>query len=119
MDELRIYEFRPLFLTLDRIGPFRNVHEIDFTDRNHHPCNFYILASVNGMGKTTALEIFSCLMNLLGKKEVSAYGHEDLDKKDGRAQLDFWVRLHWQGRDMSIVLSVIAGRIGEEIFLKP
>lgn len=119
MDELKIYEFRPLFLTLDRIGPFRNVHEIDFTDSNHHPCNFYMVVSANGMGKTTALEIFSCLMNLLGKKEISAYGHEDLDKKDGRAQLDFWVRLHWQGRDMSIVLSVLAGRIGEEVFLKP
>ncbi|MFI3158063.1 MAG: AAA family ATPase [Methylococcaceae bacterium] len=71
------------------------------------------------MGKTTVLEIFSCLMNLLGKKEISAYGHEDLDKKDGRAQLDFWVRLHWQGRDMAIVLSVLAGTIGEEVFLKP
>ncbi len=119
MDELIIYEFRPLFLTLERIGPFRNIHEIDFTDSNHHPCNFYMVVSGNGMGKTTALEIFSCLMNLLPKKDIYAYGHDDLDKKDGRAQLDFWVRLHWQGRDMSVVLSVLAGKIGEETFLKP
>lgn len=119
MEELRIYEFRPLFLTLDRIGPFRNFYQIDFTDKSHHPCNFYMMVSPNGLGKTTALEIFACLVDLLGKKDISAYGHEDLDRKGGRAQLDFWVRLRWQGRDQAVVLSVVAGKLGEEVFLKP
>jgi ABC-type lipoprotein export system ATPase subunit len=119
MDELIIHEFRPLFLTLDQIGPFRNLHSIDLTDTNHHPCNFYMMVSANGFGKTTALEIFTCLVYLLGKKDLASYGHEDLDRKGGRAQLDFWVRLHWQGRERAIVLSIVAGKLGEETYLKP
>lgn len=119
MDELTIYEFRPLFLTLDRIGPFQNIYTVDFTDDNHRSCNFYMMVSPNGLGKTTTLEIFSCLMNLLGQKSIESYGHEDLDKRSGRAQLDFWVRLRWQGRNIGIVLSVLAGTLGEEILLKP
>lgn len=119
MDELIIHEFRPMFLTLDRIGPFRNLHCIDLTDSNNRPCNFYMMVSANGFGKTTALEIFACLVNLLGKRDATSYGHEDLDRKEGRAQLDFWVRLRWQGRERAIVLSLVAGRMGEEIYLKP
>lgn len=119
MDDLLIYEFKPLFLTLDRIGPFQNCYKIDFTDSNNHPCNFFMMVSPNGLGKTTSLEIFSCLMNLLGKKTIDSYGHEDLDKRVGRAQLDFWVRLRWQGKNIGIVLSVLAGAIGEETFLNP
>jgi len=119
MDELRIYEFRPLFLTLDRIGPFRNLHTIDFSDNDDHPCNFYMMVSANGLGKTTALEIFTCLVDLMGKREIASYGHEDLDRKGGRAQLDFWLRVRWQGRDRGAVLSVVAGTLGEDVFLKP
>ena len=118
MNELIIYEFKPLFLTLDRIGPFRNFHTIDFTDKDNRPCNFYMMVSANGLGKTTALEIFCCLADLLGKTEISSYGHEDLDRKGGRAQLDFRVRLRWQGRERTEVLSVVAGMVGEEVFLK-
>lgn len=118
MDELIIYEFRPLFLTLDRIGPFRTIHSIDFTDKNYHPCNFYMMVSANGFGKTTALEIFAFMMALLGQQKITRYGHEDLDRKDGRAQLDFWTRLRWQGREQAVVFSVVAGALGEESFLK-
>lgn len=119
MDDILIYEFKALFLTMDKIGPFQEPHTIDFTDSNHHPCNFYLISSSNGFGKTISLDIFSCLSNLLGKNSVDNYGHEDLDKRNGRAQLDFWVRLRWQGRNISLVLSVLAGVIGEETFLNP
>jgi hypothetical protein len=119
MDELLIYEFRPLFLSLDRVGPFRNLNNMDFTNSLRHPCNFFMMVSGNGLGKTTALDIFACLVGLLGRKEITRYGHEDLDRKGGRAQLDFWVRLHWQGRDRAIVISIVAGKLGEEVFLKP
>jgi hypothetical protein len=119
MDELRIYEFRPLFFLLENIGPFRNLHALDFTDSDFHPCNFYVINSLNGLGKTIASEIFACLVDLLGKREISSYGHEDLDRKGGRAQLDFWLRLHWQGRDRAVVLSVVAGTLGEDLFLRP
>ncbi len=119
MDELIIHEFRPLFLTLDRIGPFRTLHTMDFTDDQQHACNFYMMVSANGLGKTTALEIFTCMVDMMGKREVESYGHEDLDRKGGRAQLDFWLRVHWQGRDRAVVLSVIAGTLGEDVVLQP
>lgn len=119
MEDLFIYEFKPLFLSLDGIGPFQNSYTIDFTDSNNYPCNFFMMVSPNGLGKTTALEIFACLTSLLGQKDIERYGHEDLDKRNGRAQLDFWVRLKWQGKNRSIVLSVLAGSIGEQTFLKP
>jgi len=118
MDELIIFDFKPLFLTLDRIGPFQSTYTIDFTDNTDRPCNYYMMVSPNGLGKTTSLEVFSCLMNLLGQKNIDSYGHEDLDRQNGRAQLDFWVRLQWQGRNVSIVLSILAGALGEETFLK-
>jgi len=118
LDELIIYEFRPLFLTLDRIGPFRNPHTTDFTDDHHRPCNLYMMVSANGLGKTTALEIFTCMVGLLGKREIMCYGHEDLDRKGGRSQLDFWLRARWQGRDRAVVLSVVSGKLGEDVFLK-
>ncbi|TAN53712.1 MAG: ATP-binding protein [Methylococcaceae bacterium] len=119
MEELMVYEFRPLFLTMDRIGPFRNSYQIDFTAQDDRPCNFYMMVSRNGLGKTTALEIFACLVDLLGKKDISVFGHEDLDMKGGRAQLDFWLRLRWQGRNRAVVLSIVAGKLGEEVFLLP
>ena len=119
MEDLLIYDFKPLFLSLDRIGPFQSGYKIDFTDNNNRPCNFFMMVSPNGLGKTTSLEIFSCLTNLLGQKAIDSYGHEDLDKRGGRAQLDFWVRLRWQGKNTSIVLSVLAGVIGEEMFINP
>lgn len=119
MDGILIYEFKTLFLTLDKIGPFQNAYPIDFTDTHNRPSNFFMMVSPNGMGKTTALEIFSCLMALLDKDTIDSYGHEDLDKRGGRAQLDFWVKLAWQGRTRCIILSIVAGSIGEETFLKP
>lgn len=119
MDGLLIYEFRPLFLSMDRIGPFRGFYQIDFTAQDNRPCNFYMMVSRNGLGKTTAMEIFACLVDLLGKKDIKTFGHEDLDKKGGRAQLDFWLRLRWQGRNHAVVLSIVAGKLGEDVFLQP
>ncbi len=117
MDKILVYDFRPLFLTMDRIGPFQNIYTIDFTDDKNRPCNFYMMVSPNGLGKTTTLEIFSCLMNLLGQTAIESYEHEDLDRHGGRAQLDIWVRLRWQDRNISVVLSVLAGSLGEEVLL--
>jgi hypothetical protein len=119
MDDLLIYEFKPLFLTLDRVGPFQSFYTVDFTDNNNHPCNFFMMVSPNGLGKTTSLEIFSCLTNLLGQKAIDNYGHEDLDKRGGRAQLDFWVRLRWQGKNTSVCYRLWRRAIGEETFLNP
>ncbi|MBT9096908.1 AAA family ATPase [Methylovulum psychrotolerans] len=118
MTPIYIYEFKPLFLTLDKIGPFQNGYTIDFTDDNDRPSNFFMMVSPNGLGKTTALEVFSCLTTLLDKKVIDSYGHEDLDKRGGRAQLDFRAKLRWQGRDVSVVLSILAGALSEGACLK-
>lgn len=107
VNDLLIYEFRPLYLILDRIGPFQDEpYEIDFTDKDHRPCNFFLLTSKNGSGKTTVLDTMSCLLGLLGQSEPKQYGLEDLDKGEARAQLDVKLRVYWQGRDHNIVLSL-------------
>jgi hypothetical protein len=36
MSDITVYEFQPLWLTLDRIGPFHgSPYEIDFTDEEN------------------------------------------------------------------------------------
>jgi len=119
MSDITLYEFQPLWLTLDRVGPFQDIpYEIDFTDRQDRPCNLFLLMSENGRGKTTVLECIALLMHLLGAESPNRFGHEDLDAGEGRIQLDVLTRIHWQGRDHRIVLSLAAGNLGEETFLK-
>lgn len=118
-NNLLIYEFRPLYLLLDRIGPFQDEpYEIDFTDKENRPCNFFLLISKNGSGKTTILETLSSLLGLLGQAEPKQYGLEDLDEGEGRAQLDLKLRVYWQGRDQSVVLSILAGHSNNDLSLK-
>ena len=118
-DDLLIYEFSPLFLTLDRIGPFNDsLYEIDFTNEQSQPCNFFLLIAANGFGKTTILNSFAVAMSLLSSREPKEYGIEDLDHGDGRIQLDISVRYHWKGEKHRAVLSIIAGNIGEDVSLK-
>ena len=118
-NELLIYEFRPLFLSLDRIGPFQDeVYEIDFTDKSNVPCNFFLLVSKNGSGKTTILDTISCLLSLLGQPEPKYYDLEDMDSGLGRAQLDIKLRVFWQGQDHNIVLSIMGGNLGNDLSLK-
>lgn len=119
MNELTVYEFQPLWLTLDRVGPFRSTpYEIDFTDSDDRPCNIFLLMSQNGRGKTTVLDCMSLLMGLLGEEKPAWFGHEDLDRGEGRIQLDVLTRVHWRGSDRRVVLSVVAGVIDEETVLK-
>ena len=74
--------------------------------------------SENGQGKTTVLECLALLMRQLGTLSPQHFGHEDLDDGKGRVQLDVLTRLFWQGRDHRIVLSMVAGNLGEGTFLK-
>jgi ABC-type lipoprotein export system ATPase subunit len=118
-NELLIYEFRPLYQLLDRIGPFQDEpYEVDFTDKENRPCNFFLLVSKNGSGKTTVLDTMSCLLGLLGHAEPKHYGLEDMDKGLGRAQLDVKLRVFWQGQDRNIVLSILGGSLGQDLSLK-
>ncbi len=119
MSDITVYEFQPLWLTLDRVGPFQDTpYEIDFTDEQDRPCNLFLLMSENGRGKTTVLECMALLMRLFGATEPRQFGYEDLDAGEGRIQLDVLTRIHWQGSDHRILLSLVAGNLGEETFLK-
>ncbi len=116
---LQIYELRPVYLTLDRIGPFQDkLYEIDFTNQESDPCNFYMIVAANGFGKTTVLDTLACLLGLIGENSPTSYNFLDMDKGDGRAQLDLLLRYHWQGKDQTVILSIICGHVGDEVFLK-
>lgn len=119
INEITVYELQPLWLTLDRVGPFQgSPYEIDFTDAQDRPCNIFLLMSENGRGKTTVLECLALLFRQIGEAKPTRFGHEDLDQGKGRIQLDVLMRLHWQGRDHRIVLSLVAGNLGEQTFLR-
>lgn len=62
--------FAPLFLSIDRVGPFQQRMEVfDFTDSSNEPCNVYLMVSKNGRGKTTVMELMAAMMGMLGKFE--------------------------------------------------
>ena len=95
------------------------MEEFDFTDTRNEPCTFYLMASKNGRGKTTVMEILAAMMGMLGKEELSTFSYEPFDKEDGRAQWDVRVTLNEGGHRETVVLSLIAGVIGDEVALKP
>jgi energy-coupling factor transporter ATP-binding protein EcfA2 len=106
-----VHEFRPLFLTVEGVGPFQNApFRLDFTDADSEPSNFFLLLSQNGLGKTSLMELMATLMDQFALEEPEALGFEDIDRGMGRAQWDFWVRLSREGREETFVLSIGAGR---------
>lgn len=117
---LTIYQFQPLALTLEGVGPFRDPYVFDFTNAEDQPCNFYLLVAANGHGKTTALETMTCLLGMLGASPTNwSFSQEDLDSGRGRAQLDALIRVHWEGRDHRYVLSLFGGTHSEDLSLTP
>ncbi|MFZ3086578.1 MAG: AAA family ATPase [Methylotenera sp.] len=121
MANILIEEFLPLYLTVDRIGPFQDrLEEFDFTDTNDEPCNFYLMISKNGRGKTTVMELLAAMMGMLGKSEseFSGTGFEPLDRETGRAQWDIRVTIDQDGAKQTTILSIFAGTISDETSLK-
>jgi len=108
---ITITKFEPIGLSLEGIGPFQDKPiRFDFTDQHHDPCNFYLLVSENGKGKTTILEIIAVLFDMLGNRDAEAFGHKDLDRiNGGRAQLDILFRFSKDGFKDTVILSLIAG----------
>lgn len=126
-----IHEFTPLWLSIDRIGPFQDRLEgIDFTDAQNESCNLYLFLSRNGRGKTTALELMAALMGMLGSDSAAQmaekrhadvqrpFNLEHLDRGQGRAQWDLRIRYSQDGIERVAVLSLIAGTIGTDTSLK-
>jgi len=111
--------FRPVCLTLDKIGPFQDkIHTFDFTDKNNDPCNFYLFVSPNGGGKTTLLELMHGMMAMLGREHLDEFGIESLDKGDGRAQLDILLQVDENGVGKAVILSLTAGNVNKDETLK-
>ncbi|MGV6852796.1 MAG: AAA family ATPase [bacterium] len=65
--------------------------------------------------RRVTLEALACTMGLLGQKSPKSYGLEDLDKGDGRIQLDISMRCRWQGENRRVVLSIHAGHFGSDV----
>jgi len=131
MDNFQIYEFTPLWLTIDRIGPFQTEpEEISFTDNNGESCNFFMLHAKNGRGKTTILELFPALAGMIGftkPQDLAAarnrpfdapFNLENLDRGPGRAQLDFRIHYSDDGHERVAVLSLLAGQLEMENSLR-
>jgi predicted ATPase len=120
MINVLVEQFSPLFLTVDRVGPFQErMEEFDFTDANDEPCNAYLMVSKNGRGKTTVMEMLAAMMNMLGRRECSSLGFESFDREQGRAQWDVRVTVNRGGQRETVILSLVAGLMGEETSLKP
>jgi predicted ATPase len=132
MNIFQIHEFTPLCLTMDRIGPFQAQPEaISFTDNNGESCNFHVLYSKNGRGKTTILELIAALMGMTGfaksqdfasahgRSPDSPFGLECLNHGAGWAQLDFRIRYNDGGDECVAVLSMFAGQMDAETNLRP
>lgn len=128
---LLIHEFTPLWLSIDRIGPFQErMEEIDFTDARDESCNLYLFLSKNGRGKTTALELMAALMGMLGCDNVAQMAErrssmrerpfdlEHLDRGKGRAQWDLQVRYSEDGIERVVVLSLLAGALSTDLSLR-
>lgn len=119
MDNILVEEFASLFLNVDRVGPFQSrMEEFDFTDANDEPCNLYLMISKNGRGKTTVMELLATMMGMLGKDECSKLGFEAFDRNQGRAQWDVRVTLNRNGVKETVILSLVAGFMGEDVSLK-
>ena len=112
-----ILKFQPVKLSLERIGPFQDEKKpvtFDLTDKNNDPCNFFLLISQNGKGKTTVLEIITVLADMFSQKEPELFGHKDLDRPDGgRAQLDILYKTLENSLEQTVILSLIAGPSGD------
>jgi ABC-type lipoprotein export system ATPase subunit len=118
-DNFVIENFEPVKMSVENIGPFHDRFELDLTDSNGDPCNFFLLVSENGQGKTTLLDVMVVLMSMLqADRIIRKFGHEDLDRliqygtDSARAQLDILVRFYREGEYQTAILSLIASPEG-------
>ena len=112
MDIDRIIRFQPVRLLVSDIGLFVEPFSLDFISEGGHPSNIFLLASPNGLGKTTLLTIyatiFGCLDGFDGK-----FDQEDLDSGRGFAQLDIIADIEIDNHLVSLGLSICCGRYVE------
>jgi energy-coupling factor transporter ATP-binding protein EcfA2 len=127
MTDVSLKRFRPIHLKLENVGPFRSSYEMPITDSGNEPANFFLLASRNGFGKTTILDVIHGLMRALGDTSVpSSVGgerrvpdlHPDL-LSGGSAQLDIRVELESGGKSLGIIVSLFVGKETPPLIVTP
>ena len=105
----RIIRFSPVRLLVSDVGLFREPFSLDFVSEDGSPSNIFLLASPNGLGKTTLLEtyasIFECLVGFNGEIR-----QESLNSGRGFAQLDIITDVEIDDRIVSLGLSLCCGR---------
>jgi ABC-type branched-subunit amino acid transport system ATPase component len=119
----RVLEFRPLAIHLADVGPFQGrIESVDFTDRDGEPCNFFLLLSQNGRGKTTILEAMAHLVGLLDGSAaddpaISPARPPEWLEDHPRARLQMDVLLRWEpeGPTRTDVLSLLAGGVDDPL----
>ncbi|MBF0136835.1 MAG: AAA family ATPase [Magnetococcales bacterium] len=108
---LSIRSCHPVALTLFAMGPFQDKpFYLDFTNKEGESCNFFLLISPNGRGKTTLLEAMAALMNILDSSLTPKPPHERLwSNPDARAQLDMRLAVTMEGKVKEVLLTLAAG----------
>lgn len=105
-----IYEFRPIVLTVEGVGPFQGQpFQFELTDGDGDPANLYVIVGVNGLGKTTVLESIGFLISLLEGDDPARVDEPAWlrDHEDARLQLDLLVEMD-DGERSRGVLSLVA-----------
>ncbi|MBF0585110.1 MAG: AAA family ATPase [Magnetococcales bacterium] len=111
-DALTIRSCSPIALTLFAMGPFQDKpFHLDFTNKTGESCNFYLLISPNGFGKTTLLEAMAALMTLLDHTNSPEPPHARLwSNPEARAQLDLRLVVNMNGEVREVLLTLAAGK---------
>ena len=105
----RIIRFQPVRLLVSDIGLFMEPFSLDFISDGGYPSNIFLLASPNGLGKTTLLTIYATIFDCLGGFN-GKFDQEDLDSGRGFAQLDIVADVEIDNRLVSLGLSLCCGR---------
>lgn len=104
----RILRFQPVRLLVVDVGLFNEPFFLDLIDSSGSPANIFLIASPNGLGKTTLLttfaSVFECLYGFEGN-----FRQEDLNSGRGYAQLDAVVDVEVENRRVVVGLSVCCG----------
>ncbi len=108
---LMVRSCNPLALTVLGMGPFQDKpFQLSFANKDGEGCNFYLLISPNGYGKTVLLETMACLMRILDHSQKPGPPNDRLwSNPKARAQLDLRLVVNMAGKNREILLTLAAG----------
>lgn len=113
MVNLELSDLRPIQLTLEGAGPFRDRFELRFfgesISEELEPANVFLLLAPNGRGKTTVIENVGRILRLLNPEYHRDEWLTNFLRAGSRGQLD--IRLGWthEGVRTSVLASIWVG----------